>query len=1130
MERIVIPMLLAACAAALAAPAWADEWDSTRTCLFEHEGAIHAITSSTDGKLYNHTGQHAHAMSNVTDWRIMPGPDGWEAERAGSAVGEVWYEITGTWNVASVIGGASAGFVDCPAGTYWLPRTNAIVPSGSDRVLRITAAHDAPLRVEEGWSDAGAVDPDGSACAFERDGEYYAVTHREGQGETGLWRITHHGIPDPAGWTVEVEPPTPDLVFGCVFFGNTVMLSDHPYMDSISVTAMLDAPPMIEVLGVGERSEELPADVCLEEAGDTILATMQYPYSSSPHGWSLAQDGPAAERTERLASCPPGAQGTGRAVIASDALGRLVKVIPSWGGAPAVTVGPRTTDDPSDPVDAGREIIQGVSYGRPGDVWAGMHIVEEDVAEYRPVDYSASVGIVWDGLPYAVTFGPGDLNSLNVFDFDVQERIHALAFWPQDRNLLCDIYSEHYDQDTCTDLRNRATSVGGTAWNITDGMSPVRPNPYGADDAEWGQMGYAHLYLDGEKYGVVATVGGPPALTPVRDVEAYVAESEHEVKSAIDTSGGPGVLSVTQMNLGVGWLNYTLVNHNFYSVDEPAVAAPDGGTSIPMRNPTKMVVNIDGQNYAVINTIEGPPVLADPMEAAALGVGDITSVQPADYLRLDVPLRMQAIQVDTTAHVQILKSPQYDTVYISQGSGDPSGVRLFTGVHTYAAVWAGGLLRIYDITDPLRPHEIAYDRTTGLDAPWRWGSAPRDIGFAAPGYGNETLSIPQYVTDIPYPRLIPGGSILKAVQKLPEDLPAQGTGVAYANLVHPERADHTIPGRFNFGAVEPWVGAEGPWAVIYTGNGIALAEVNPNAAIAVIRDGGQTYVVERDSGWHSSANHVSAYDVSDPAEPVKTDPATWPPSAAAEYGRLFEPQARGWGDEGRAAVAGFDGIEWALIPVRQEYAGGPIMEVSGLSAGLSTHYANYNAGVDVRNIHHEPITVNIDRVELGLGGALILEAAHRYSDFESPETGAVRIIQAPGRNIYSDPTPAYPATEVKNRLETIFGSTSTAHVIYSSSYNPSSYDNRVFAYVTGGNPIHLAPGEAKRISVGIYSPCLDDTPYELPGACGIGGARLDLGSLSLTDWSGPDRNTIKFAEITVVANGYPERSVTVSRP
>lgn len=67
----------------------------------------------------------------------------------------------------------------------------------------------------------------------------------------------------------------------------------------------------------------------------------------------------------------------------------------------------------------------------------------------------------------------------------------------------------------------------------------------------------------------------------------------------------------------------------------------------------------------------------------------------------------------------------------------------------------------------------------------------------------------------------------------------------------------------------------------------------------------------------------------------------------------------------------------------------------------------------------------------------------------------------------------------------------------------------MFAYVTGGNPTHLAPGEAKRVEVNIYTPCADDTPFEIPGVCGIGGA--GRGFSSLTDWSGPDDHVIKTA-------------------
>ena len=44
--------------------------------------------------------------------------------------------------------------------------------------------------------------------------------------------------------------------------------------------------------------------------------------------------------------------------------------------------------------------------------------------------------------------------------------------------------------------------------------------------------------------------------------------------------------------------------------------------------PTMVLVHVDGTPHAVVNTVEGPPALADSMEAAALDLGDITVMEP----------------------------------------------------------------------------------------------------------------------------------------------------------------------------------------------------------------------------------------------------------------------------------------------------------------------------------------------------------------------------------------------------------------------------------------------------------------------------------------------------------------------
>ena len=116
-------------------------------------------------------------------------------------------------------------------------------------------------------------------------------------------------------------------------------------------------------------------------------------------------------------------------------------------------------------------------------------------------------------------------------------------------------------------------------------------------------------------------------------------------------------------------------------------------------------------------------------------------------------------------------------------------------------------------------------------------------------------------------------------------------------------------------------------------------------------------------------------------------------------------------------------------------------------------------GVAVRNIYHEPITVSIDRIDVGRWYKFSLETAHRYSDFEYSNYGDVRLIKAPG--YYVKPAPVYPVEEVANKdKDSIMSPTYLAHVIYS-----SSYENRVFAYVTHSSSIHLARG-GQEIRVG----------------------------------------------------------------
>ena len=216
-------------------------------------------------------------------------------------------------------------------------------------------------------------------------------------------------------------------------------------------------------------------------------------------------------------------------------------------------------------------------------------------------DLGVAVGIVWDGgLPYALTFDP-------------------------------------------------ETELGEAAWNVTGGMDLVWPHPYTVDDIEWGsELGYAHIPLDGARHAVVAAVDGPPVLVHIGDAEPYLGENSRESGSGMAVQWNGGLLVVTQ-----GWWtgpDFSYATHHFSGAEGPPVEFrcppevcapfhihPRDGNPIEIQGrlsvgwdsePTMVLVNVDGAPHAVVNTVEGPPVLVDPMEAAALGLGDITVMEP----------------------------------------------------------------------------------------------------------------------------------------------------------------------------------------------------------------------------------------------------------------------------------------------------------------------------------------------------------------------------------------------------------------------------------------------------------------------------------------------------------------------
>lgn len=586
-----------------------------------------------------------------------------------------------------------------------------------------------------------------------------------------------------------------------------------------------------------------------------------------------------------------------------------------------------------------------------------------------------------------------------------------------------------------------------TAWNMTDGGTPMEPNPFSLGDADWGSdLGHAPLELDGEPHAIVAVVDGPPEI--IRAVEAvpYTDENTNESWSYLQVRGDNERL-VVQQTRGHGF-EYNGTMHHFYGVDEPPVEV-QGLLPVDTGSDTTMtVVNIDGENYAVVNTVEGPPVLVDALEAATLGLGDITEATPADYVRWDHPPRLISVAVDLLAVVGVFDG----------GNGT-----------AYASIGAGGATTIYDITNPLDRREV----------------------FPV---GNATT--------------LPGDAVQVA----------SGLGVAHAVLEHHGRAALDIPERFRLGDAAARFDPAGTWAVLAeAGGGILLIETNPNTAVAVVRDGARVLAVEEADGWEEVRSGVNfgdpgvrVYDMADPGAPRMIDAGALP---------QYVP-----GAPGRAITAEIDGAAWALVPVREDLVDGPVMEVGSLDSNLRLADDSLSASISVRNVHHEAITVSVDRLTIG---DLVLEQYHSYSSFGASAYGDIR-LRGPTTYGFIGPTEAYGATGGLT-IDTPSGRVLTVpavHVVYSV---PDL--GVVYAFARSNAPTVLAPGEAKTVGFTLIDPCHDGIEHEIPidGGCGPWDYDLDpmelAGELRRFDWRQPTAP----AEITLVAEGYPERSVTVSQ-
>jgi hypothetical protein len=323
------------------------------------------------------------------------------------------------------------------------------------------------------------------------------------------------------------------------------------------------------------------------------------------------------------------------------------------------------------------------------------------------------------------------------------------------------------------------------------------------------------------------------------------------------------------------------------------------------------------------------------------------------------------------------------------------------------------------------------------------------------------------------------------------------------------------------------------WVVAVSPDGtISAYEMDPNTAASVIQEGGHAYAAERDEGWSGAAHDVRAYDIADPAS-LKIVNFTVPNHAV-------------WGEPGRAATMHVGDTTWALMPVRDEHVAGPVLEsvirsvkvlhegpmdlyttistgpvieVAGPQASVSGD--RISAGATVRNVHHEPVTVRIDRLVIG---SLVLESAHPYSSFEHPGYGSVR-IGGETNGGYFGPSRAYGETDIVqyDSYHDTDRYYDGVNIIYS-----AEQWGRVFAYVQATDSITLAPGESKRIGATIYTACGSDPTIKMLNACGLGGASLSQpGGYTYTDIFGGRFYT--NVELTLVVDGHPEWTTTVAQ-
>lgn len=669
----LIPCMAAAIA--LAAPAFADD-RPLMVCLFESGSNIHAVTydyiAPNDGP----------TVINITDWRVVPGPDGWEMERAGSII--IDYKVTviplGTGATAQVDLGSSVERIrhdseSCPSGWHWNLGADTIETSSGD-VLRVSAARGSAPSASVGWPGTGMVDSGVIICAAGRgDGAYVTVGYPSRGFVEQSWMITPDGTADASGWDVRIAEPDLEYIDRC-FAGEGNAGTDkaeivgHPAVVGALVTATVDGPPIVEALT--EPVVDTDAHICLERdhVRNAIRATVDgdaWLITQDPFGWGVEHEGEG--------SCNYGGHSGSMGPVTITAMFPGQPRVEYFGNViePGVPVSCQLEGLSSDGLwytdilyEQAIEVTGTVQDAGPAAPWSAPE------PYYARPDMRANLGLAWEGgLPYAAT--ADDDASLAV-------------------------------------------------WNITGGMAPVHAHNYTLNDFEWG-TGHFYIDLDGMRHGVVAVVDGPPELVNIDGIDIDWSAIGDRAGTTLQVGSGPE-MSVRQV-----YRNSTTGEYPEYTFRGPGAPAtvgiaardwnPGGGTT---EVDVAGLVSVGWQPHALVETASGAPVLVDAVTAAALGLPDPAApgfAKGVMSLWDDAGgVRWNGIDPDWewTERPYLWWSPSEPRMEVIPVDAVP--VRILDGgcARTYAAVGGPDSLQIFDITNPLEPRIV--EPVGEAEIPW----------------------------------------------------------------------------------------------------------------------------------------------------------------------------------------------------------------------------------------------------------------------------------------------------------------------------------------------------------------------------------------------------------------------------